>query len=96
MRNEKRDNGFATSDINIAAVLLCQEGATYDGLEEYDRIDKGDEKMSQYLFIVKGDPVKLEEIKTSWFQGRSSVVGDIKEFTKKRKFLLNSLPRNTK
>ena len=103
MKNVRYDDGYKTSDLNIAASMLLQEGASYAGLEPNIRervlssnMEAGTEEVEikkDYLFKVSGDPDKLEEIKSRWFRGLP-VILDAKAFCVKRKFLLEALPRN--
>ena len=82
--DEGGERGFKTTDLNIAALLLCSEGST----GEFSLNGDGSEK----TFFIKGDPAKLEDIKNKFFRGKP-VIGDIRAFTEKRKSLLKLLPR---
>ena len=82
MKNEKRPNGYATSDINIAAAMLTTEGVSFHSIE-----GDGQEK----VFILAGDPEVLADYKHKWFHGVP--FGDLKKFAAERKALLTLLPR---
>jgi len=84
MKNERDPQGFLTTDLNIAALLLISDGATGDFSLD------GDEK--EKTFFIKGDPDKLEAVKNKFFRGQP-VIGDVRAFTEKRKSLLKLLPR---
>ena len=83
MKNERRPEGYGTSDINIAALLLTIEGTSFLRLE-------GEE--DQRLFVLNGNSDILESKKNDWFKGQK-VIGDVREFVEHRKYLLRLLKR---
>ena len=100
MRNFKVEDGYKTTDLNIASMLLCQEGSSFGGLEEFEKkVESGFdlesnspiyETRKEFVIVVKGDPEMLEKKEKLWFQGKP-VVGNIKEFSKRRKSLLDMI-----
>jgi hypothetical protein len=82
MRNVKLENGYLTTNLDLAGAMLCVDGMSLDGIG-----GEGKEKE----FRIKGDPKALEEIKEKWFTGRP-VVDDLKRFAEKRRSLRALIP----
>ncbi len=83
MKNEKLEDGYSTSDINLASAMLCHPGVQLVGIG-----GEGKEK----VFNIKGDPELLAKMKSNWFNG-IPVTGDLKAFADKKRGILAVLPR---
>jgi len=82
MEYRKTADGFAISDINIAAGMLCADGVSFKGLEPRA-------KGNGYLFLLMGDPDKLEARYDDWFHGR--IHGDLHKFADMVTFVKDKL-----
>lgn len=82
MEYRKLDDGFAISDLNIAAGMLCTDGVSFERLEPRT-------KGNGYLFVLRGNPDKLNQLVNDWFHGK--VRDDLHHFTDMVKYLKDQL-----
>ncbi len=82
MKNTKLDTGFLTTNIDLAAAMLCQDGVEFAMLG-----GEGNERE----FVLKGDPEVCEAVRKAWFSGTPA--GNMKHFAENRRTLLKLLPR---